>query len=224
MLTLGEDSAAPLITEVHFFSFQISYGHFPSSGSSLSCIFHHLLFLALQKIHLANHIKRMADLLHVDTVQQLEVALLGSPAADVIDLLSAGLDQTRPILWTMQPHPQTYTSTPPVTIPTAVAILGISTVSTPSVEKTTESQDVPVMTLKHHHLTPMPVTSSASPLPSTSSPTSSLPSKSASYPVIVIAKLAIPVEAYPKCVNWPSSKDYLCHLCTFHGTQTSIAS
>ena len=44
MLTLGEDRAAPLITEVHFFSFQISPGHFPSNGFSLSYIFHHLLF------------------------------------------------------------------------------------------------------------------------------------------------------------------------------------
>ena len=143
----------------------------------------------------------MADLLHADTVQQLDVTLLGSPAADVVELLSAGLEQTRPILQTMQPHPQTYTSTPLVPIPMAVPILGLSTISTSSVDRTTESQDVPVMTLKHHHLTPMPITSSAPPLPSTSSPSSSLPSKSASYPVIIIPKMVIPVEAYPEHVN-----------------------
>ena len=157
----------------------------------------------------------MADLLHADTVQQLEVALLFSPEADVVGLLSDGLEQTRPVLQTIQPHPQTYTSTPPAPIPMAVPILGISTISTPSVEKTTESQDIPVMTPKYHHLTPMLVTSSASPLVSASSPSSSLPSKSASYPVIVIPELAIPVEAYPEHVNWPRGKDYLCHLCIF---------
>ena len=146
MLTLGEDRAAPLITEVHFFSFQISSGHFPSNGSLLSCMFHCLLFRALQKICLAYHIKIMVDLLHADAVQQLEVALLGPPAASLVDLLSAVLEQTRPFLWTMQPHCQTYTSTPAVPIPVVVPVLGISTISTPSVEKTTEYQDVPIMT------------------------------------------------------------------------------
>ena len=68
MLTLGEDRAAPLITEVHFLSFCISYGHFLSNSSSLSCIFHCLILQVLQKICLANHIKRMAYLLHADAV------------------------------------------------------------------------------------------------------------------------------------------------------------
>ena len=67
MLNLGEDRAAPLITEVHFFPFQVSYGHFSSKVSSLSCTFHHLIFQALQKICLASHIKRTVDLLHADT-------------------------------------------------------------------------------------------------------------------------------------------------------------
>ena len=182
----------------------------------LSCSIHHPIFLqVLQKICLANHIKRMANLLHMDAVQNFEVALLGSPAANVVGLLSAALEQTRLVLQTMQPHPQTYTYTPLVPILMAVPVLGFSTISIPSVEKTTESQDVPFMTLKCHCLTPMLVTSSASPLPSSSSPSFSLPSKSAPYPVIVIPKLAIPVEAYPECVNRSGSKDYLCHICTF---------
>ena len=53
--------------------------------SSSSC------FQVLQKIHLANHIHSMADLLHVDAMQQLKVALLDSPAAGIIDLLAKGL-------------------------------------------------------------------------------------------------------------------------------------
>ena len=47
-------------------------------------------FQALQKICLASHIRGMADLLDANPIQHLEVALLGSPAAHVIDLLSGG--------------------------------------------------------------------------------------------------------------------------------------
>ena len=42
---------------------------------------------ALQKIHLANHIQSLAELIHADAVQQLEVALLGTPAAKILDML-----------------------------------------------------------------------------------------------------------------------------------------
>ena len=125
----------------------------------------------------------MVDLLHVDAEQQLEVALLGSPVANVIDLLANGWEQTRAVLMATQPHPQTYPSTPPVSALTVVPVLSISsqitTASTPSDGKlpTTESQDVPtesqtvpVAIPKCHHLTLTPVTSSDSPLPSTSWP------------------------------------------------------
>ena len=93
----------------------------------------------------------MADLLHADAVQQLEVALIGSPAANVVSLLSAGLEQTKPFLQTTQPHPQTYTSTPPSPIPMAFPLLGLSTISIPGIKKmkkTAGSQDVPVITPK----------------------------------------------------------------------------
>ena len=108
----------------------------------------------------------MADLLHTDAIQQVELALLGSPAANVIDLLASGWEQTRPVLMATQPHPQTYTSIPLAPAPAAVPMLSISsqitTASTPSDEKlpTTESQDVPtesqtvpVVIPKCHHLT-----------------------------------------------------------------------
>ena len=39
----------------------------------------------------------MTDLLHANTIQQLKVAVLGSPAAQVIDLLSGGWMQTNPV-------------------------------------------------------------------------------------------------------------------------------
>ena len=73
----------------------------------------------------------MTDLLHADAGQQLEVVLLGSLAAQVIDLLSGGLMQTKPstVVTPAQPHPQSYTSTPPVLPPTSVLVLGVSTFS-----------------------------------------------------------------------------------------------
>ena len=39
----------------------------------------------------------MADLPHANVMQQLEVALMGSPAAQVLDLLSGGWMQTKPV-------------------------------------------------------------------------------------------------------------------------------
>ena len=36
----------------------------------------------------------MADLLHSDAIQQIERALMGSPAAQVVDLLAGRLTQT----------------------------------------------------------------------------------------------------------------------------------
>ena len=65
--------------------------------------------------------------MHADAVQQLEVALLGSPAAEVVDLLSSGLSQPRTItVATAQPHPQTYTATPPAPSPASVPVVGVS--------------------------------------------------------------------------------------------------
>ena len=74
----------------------------------------------------------MADLLHTDAVQQLEVALLESPAAQVIDLLSGGLMQTKPSTFAApaQTYLHTYTSTPPVPPPIPVLVVGLSTSST----------------------------------------------------------------------------------------------
>ena len=127
-LTVSEERAAPLVTEVsHYISFMIHFlDHFLISFHPSYSI-HHPHLQALQKIHLANHIRHMADLLHADTVQQLEVALLGSPAAQVIDLLSGGLMQIKPSTFVApaQPHPHTYTST----LPTSVPVVGVSTSS-----------------------------------------------------------------------------------------------
>ena len=79
-LNMGDDWAVPLITEVFSFSYTCFSGFsltsFPFSSSQFSSHFQ-----ALQKICLTNHIRSMADLLHTDAMQQLVVALMGSPTA-----------------------------------------------------------------------------------------------------------------------------------------------
>ena len=60
----------------------------------------------------------MADLLHADVMQQLEVALLGSPTAQVLDLLSSGMQitsmpvMTVPVQPTLKRIPQLYQHLP----------------------------------------------------------------------------------------------------------------
>ena len=68
----------------------------------------------------------MADLLHVDAIQHLEVVLLGLPTVQVINLLTSGWGQTKPVLMatSIQPHPQAYTSTPLASALTSVTMLG----------------------------------------------------------------------------------------------------
>ena len=64
-----------------------------------------LHFQAQLNICLADHIRRMGNQLHADAIQQLEVALLGTPAAEVVDLLSASLSKSKPAtVATAQPH------------------------------------------------------------------------------------------------------------------------
>ena len=83
---------------------------------------------ALQKICLADHIRKMANQLHADAIQQLEVALLGSPAAEVMDILSASLSKPVTIA-SAQPHPHTFTATPPGPPPASVPLEGIPELS-----------------------------------------------------------------------------------------------
>ena len=219
----------PLITEVsHYISFMIHFlDHFNFLSSiSLNPSSH---LQALQKIHLVNHIRWIVDLLHTDAVQQLEVALLGSPASEVIDLLSSGLVQTTSstIVASAQSCLCTFTSTCPAPPLTSVLVVGVSTSSTsshvpvvPPVESMSDDGEATPPKAKTsrisddskcHHITPILI----SPLPSTSS---------ISLPVVVVPELAIPVEEYPEHINRPSGgKDYLCHLCPFrHSNLDSI--
>ena len=70
---------------------------------------------ALQKIRLVNHICSLAELLHANAMQQLELALLGSPVARLLDMLAMGIQhQTTSLCLTSVPLcPSATLSTPP---------------------------------------------------------------------------------------------------------------
>ena len=102
----------------------------------------------------------------MDAVQELEVALLGSLASILIDILTDRMQpSTIPTTLTVQP-PHVYTATQMEPPPTSVPVVGLtSSPSTPtlSVVKTTEPPT------KCHHMVPMmlPPSTKSSPLPAT---------------------------------------------------------
>ena len=152
----------------------------------------------------------------------------------MVDLLSGGLSQSRPVTVTATAQPCTsctYTSTPPAPPPASVPVMGVSksspipavvTIESRSDEKflttlpETKVSNIPVLVSKHHHISTTLISLSISTKLSTSSITS--------FPVLVVPELAIPAEAYPECLNRPDGgKDYLCHLCCFtHSNLDSI--
>ena len=97
-LPMGEEWAVPLVMEV-LSLFSLYSLLMPSCISLLVLLctaIHSLITIfpvtqALQKIRLANHIHSLAELLHADAIQQLEVALLGSLAAKLLDVLSMSM-------------------------------------------------------------------------------------------------------------------------------------
>ena len=87
------------------------------------------VFRLLQKICLVDHIRQMADLLHADAIQQLEVALLGLPAAgsDRSPLRWIGTSKTgNQLQHQLNTHPPTYTSTPFAPPSASVPVVGVS--------------------------------------------------------------------------------------------------
>ena len=172
-------------------------------------------------MHLVDHIRWMADLLHADAIQQTEVALLGLPASEVKDLISGGLAKVS----SAQLHPHTYTSTPPAPLLASIPVEGVSEVgvsgpshisAVPTMEsKSNEETTLPkaktsaesAPSPKRHHITTTLISPSVSTMPSTGS---------TSFPVVVVPELAIPAEAYPEHLNRPGGgKNYLCCLCPF---------
>ena len=89
-----------------------------------------LFFQALQKIQLINHIKSMAELLHADTIQQLGVALLGSPVTQLLNILATRMMHTASTRQAIHPT-QAYTMTFMVPPPSTIPIVGITDCSMP---------------------------------------------------------------------------------------------
>ena len=67
----------------------------------------------------------MAELLHADTIQQLEVALLRPPAAQLINLLASRVMASTSQRQTIH-TPQAYTTTPMVPPPSTIPAVGIT--------------------------------------------------------------------------------------------------
>ena len=96
-LPMGEDWSASLVMEV--MSLLLPYAiPIPSLisllvllGITIYSLFTAFVFTqALQKNRLVNHICTLAELLHANAMQQLELALLGSPAEKIVGCASDG--------------------------------------------------------------------------------------------------------------------------------------
>ena len=150
----------------------------------------------------------------MDAIQQLEVALLCSPASGLIDLLAERLQPSQIPTTPNVQHPQAYTTTqmapPPTSVP-MVDLTSSSSSSAPYVVKMTETPS------KQCHIVPtllQPSTESFS-LPD-NPPSPGLFVKPVSFLTVVVPKLAILPEAMPEQIDQQGGvKGYQCQLCTF---------
>ena len=191
----------------------------------LSSTPHPVFFQALQKILFVDHIKRMAELLHANGIQQLEVALLGSPTVQIIDLLIAGMRQPASTSQRSAILPsKAYTSTPMAPPPPTIPIVGITN-SLPITSVSSEGNEAMALDSQEISKCCCIVPTSIQPSESTSlpssPPSSGLSNKSTSYPILIVPELAMPAEVQPKWLNQPGGgKEYRCQLCAFqHSNQ-----
>ena len=150
-------------------------------------------------------------------MQQLELALLGSPAAKVLDVLAMATQSHT--TFTCPSSMSLYlTTASSVLIPApSVPILGVTEMAEPMEVKASTSKTSPPTTLasiqiapsKHCRITPMPILV-------TTSRAHSSPSK---LPLVPVPKLVVPVHTLPRWINCPrGEKDYKCQLCDFQHT------
>ena len=161
-----------------------------------------------------NHIHSLVELLHSDVIQQLELALLGTPVAKLLDVLGMDTQHQKASSHppSVPPSPSTTSSMP--SSPPSVPIAGKTDMegpveakaSTIKISPPTTSADIEAASPNGHQIIPVPI-------PTTTSRSSSLPSK---LPVIVVPELAVPVHALPEQINCPEGcKDYRYQLCAF---------
>ena len=198
-LTMCEDRAAPLITEV-FSSMVLAYIQL----LSLCLILHTLelntsspLLSGLAKNPVGQSYQKYGRVVHADAIQQLEVTLVGSPAAQPLDVLAIRMMHPASTRQAIH-HPQAYTATPMVPPPSIIPIAGITNSSMPVVASssskvpTPASQEIPP---KHNQISPTP-TSQPQVTSMPSSPPHPGPSdKSTTLPIVIVPELAIPPES-----------------------------
>ena len=100
---------------------------------------------ALQKTHLANHIHSLVEPLFADVIQQLEVALLRTPAANISHMLMMAT-KSQP-LWTPLSSKLFHSATTPlattssvIVAPPQVPIVGVTQVAESPSTKTATSK------------------------------------------------------------------------------------
>ena len=169
-------------------------------------------FQALQKIRLANYIHSLADLLHADVMQQLEVVLLDTAAAKMLEVIAMA------------------TSSPQVSVSSRISITSIKLSTTlappqvpiagviPSSEKSPATEEVRASTsttdpegtpAKWHKITPMPLLAKGS----------DVGSEISKLPSIIVPELAVLTHALPEWINHPGGcKHYKCWICVFQHT------
>ena len=149
---------------------------------------------ALQKICLANHICSLVELLHADAIQQLEVALLGSPAANMLDvLLMATTSQPSCMPLPSKPFCSAATLAMTLVAPPQVPIAGVTQVEgLPSTEVAiSESRPSPATSsdTKYYKIMPTPIPATSSSIPNLLS--------------IIVPKLVVLTYALPEQINCP---------------------
>ena len=100
---------------------------------------------AFNKIHLAQYVHWLADQLHADAMQQLEMTMLRTPVANCIEVLASGLSSScdEPVTRVL-PGPllitsaKAFTHTPPAPPPVVVPIVGVTDVKLQEVTVTSE--------------------------------------------------------------------------------------
>ena len=163
---------------------------------------------------MAQYVHQLADQLHADAMQQLEVAMLGTPAADCIEVLASGLSSSseQPVRRILPAPPlitaaKAFTWMPPAPPPVAVPIVGLTD---DKLQEVTVTSEGPVA--KKRRIIPTPVETSTSTSPSTPKPSSD----PVTYSVVHVPEMTIPDEWYPECINLPNaSKEYWCQGCSY---------
>ena len=157
----------------------------------------------LQKICLVTHIHSLAELLHTDAIHQLEVVLLGTPAAKILNMLMMAT-KSQPLC-----TPLSYKLLHSATTPSATTSLMIVVPSQVPIAEVTHVEESPSTDMATSKTMPSSSTSSdpkfipskcqrimSTPFPTTSRAVSNLPS-------IIVPELAVLAYALPEHINLP---------------------